>query len=199
MASSHLHAPSAARSAQAVWRAGFVRVSHGVCTCRTPARLARVAALRQCHVYAAEVAEEVEEQEAELPDAEVDAPAAEPEAAAEEAAPAPAGEQFSAPVPSDPSSYALNFLWLDKNVAVSVDQVFSKTQRSPLTEYYFWPIKDAWEELKAALEAKPWVSERDKVLLLNKTTEVINFWQEETKHTLDEAKEQFPDCEFQGQ
>ena len=40
---------------------------------------------------------------------------------------------------------------------------------------------------------------RDKVLLLNKTTEVINYWQEETKHTLEEAQAQFNDCQFQGQ
>ena len=40
---------------------------------------------------------------------------------------------------------------------------------------------------------------RDKVLLLNKTTEVINFWQdEEKKHSLEEAQAQFPDCKFQG-
>lgn len=40
---------------------------------------------------------------------------------------------------------------------------------------------------------------RDKVLLLNKTTEVINFWQdEEKKHSLEEAAAQFPDCKFQG-
>ena len=40
---------------------------------------------------------------------------------------------------------------------------------------------------------------RDKVLLLNKTTEVINYWQEETKHTLEEAQAHFSDCQFQGQ
>ncbi len=40
---------------------------------------------------------------------------------------------------------------------------------------------------------------RDKVLLLNKTTEVINFWQdEEKKHSLEEARAAFPDCKFQG-
>ncbi|CAL8468497.1 g8037 [Coccomyxa elongata] len=115
-----------------------------------------------------------------------------------------AAESAEASTPSEstlpnPASYALNFLWLDKNIAVSVDQVFGETQRSPLTEYFFWPRKDAWEELKSALESRPWVSERDKVLLLNKTTEVINFWQdEEKKHTLQEAQEKFPDCKFQG-
>ena len=40
---------------------------------------------------------------------------------------------------------------------------------------------------------------RDKVLLLNRTTEVINFWQdEEQKHSISEAQERFPDCKFLG-
>lgn len=37
--------------------------------------------------------------------------------------------QASAPSEStlpNPASYALNFLWLDKNIAVSVDQVFGE-------------------------------------------------------------------------
>mmetsp|Transcript_5259 Transcript_5259/g.11525 ORF Transcript_5259/g.11525 Transcript_5259/m.11525 type:complete len:320 (-) Transcript_5259:430-1389(-) len=93
--------------------------------------------------------------------------------------------------------YKLSFLWQEKNIAVSVDQVYSRGQISPLTEFFFWPRKDAWEELKAALEARPWIAERDKVILLNRLTEVINFWQDEkTKHTAEEARSAFPDCAF---
>jgi len=36
------------------------------------------------------------------------------------------------------------------------------------------------------------------VLLLNQTTEVINFWQDENKHSLEEARNKFPNAKFQG-
>lgn len=40
---------------------------------------------------------------------------------------------------------------------------------------------------------------RDKVILLNRLTEVINFWQEEeSKHSTEEARAAFPDCTFSG-
>lgn len=40
---------------------------------------------------------------------------------------------------------------------------------------------------------------RNRVLLLNLTTDVINFWQDEaTKHTIEEAKEKYPQVLFQG-
>ena len=38
----------------------------------------------------------------------------------------------------------------------------------------------------------------EKVLLLNRCTEVINFWQDENKHSAAEAAAKFPDCKFQG-
>ena len=134
---------------------------------------------------------------------------AEPEAEAA-AAPASSADDASAAAAAAGATsarFGLNFLWLDKNVGVAVDALYarasaseggsSSTARAPLTEYFMWPRKDAWEELKAALEAKPWVPERDRVLLLNRTTEVINFWQDEgAKHSVEEAREKFPDCVF---
>lgn len=98
-----------------------------------------------------------------------------------------------------PLQFTLNFLWLEKNVAIAVDQLFDQNKKSPVTEYFFWPRVDAWEELKDAMEAKPWVQERDKIILLNKATEIINFWQDnEPRKTVQEAREAFPDCTFQG-
>lgn len=110
-------------------------------------------------------------------------------------------------------TYKLNFLWLDKNIAVAVDQVYARGAQSPLTEYFVWPRRDAWDELRVALEAKPWITDRDRIVLLNRLTEVINFWQEsvaaegeeagaegeqQPRPTIDEARGVFPDCSFTG-
>lgn len=93
--------------------------------------------------------------------------------------------------------YRLNVLWTEKNLAVAIDQVYSRGQVSPLTEYYLWPRQDAWEELRMSLEGRPWISERDRIILLNRLTQLINFWQdEEVKHSVDEARSEFPDCAF---
>lgn len=101
----------------------------------------------------------------------------------------------------DSSEYSLSFLWLDKNLAVAVDQVFGRGHRSPITEYYWWPREDAWEGLKKALderEEKAWMSTADKVKLLNTLTDVINYWSAEDKPSVRDAINQFPGCLFQG-
>lgn len=101
----------------------------------------------------------------------------------------------------DSSEYSLSFLWLDKNLAVAVDQVFGRGHRSPITEYYWWPREDAWESLKDVLderEKKEWIRSADKIKLLNTLTDVINYWSAEEKPSVRDAISQFPGCLFQG-
>ena len=96
------------------------------------------------------------------------------------------------------NKFTFKILWLDNNIAIAIDHIVGKTS-SPLTSYFFWPRNDAWEQIKTELDSKPWISEEDKIYLLNKSTEIINFWQEKGKNkSLDEAQEKFPEFIFAG-
>lgn len=94
--------------------------------------------------------------------------------------------------------FTLKILWLENNIAIAIDQIIGKGT-SPLTPYFFWPRNDAWEHLKSELESKPWISETNKIHLLNQATEIINYWQEEgQKSSLPTVQAKFPNFIFSG-
>ncbi|XP_062106301.1 small ribosomal subunit protein cS23-like isoform X2 [Humulus lupulus] len=80
--------------------------------------------------------------------------------------------------PLEKPRLVLKFIWMEKNIGIALDQTIPGHGTIPLSPYYFWPRKDAWEELKVLLESKPWISQKQMIILLNQATDIINLWQQ---------------------
>jgi 30S ribosomal protein 3 len=96
--------------------------------------------------------------------------------------------------------FKLKFLLLGNSIAVSLDQIV-KGNYIPLTDFYFWPQKDAWEDMKIYFESLSWISQEEAVILLNEITEVINCWQNKDANVnkdLAKLKNDFPSVLFVG-
>ncbi|CAN6708307.1 unnamed protein product [Malus baccata var. baccata] len=79
--------------------------------------------------------------------------------------------------PFEKPRLVLKFIWMEKNIGIALDQMIPGHGSIPLSPYYFWPRRDAWEELKVLLESKPWISQKQMIILLNQATDIINLWQ----------------------
>jgi len=93
--------------------------------------------------------------------------------------------------------FVLQFMWFEKYLGIClVKRIGSKTV--PLTEYFFWPRTDAWEQLRVFLSDKNWITKKDSVLLLNLLTDVINYWQDDVNNRNDllGVRARFPFCYF---
>ncbi|TXG57801.1 hypothetical protein EZV62_015630 [Acer yangbiense] len=79
--------------------------------------------------------------------------------------------------PNEKPRVVLKFIWMQNDIGIALDQMIPGHGTIPLSPYYFWPRKDAWEELKVLLESKPWISQIERIHLLNQATDIINLWQ----------------------
>ena len=94
--------------------------------------------------------------------------------------------------------FTLRIIWLDYSIGLAIDHIVDKGY-SPLSSYFFWPHHDAWNQIRTELDSKPWISQNDKIDLLNKVTLIINYWQEnQSIKSIIQIQNQFPGIVFCG-
>jgi len=74
----------------------------------------------------------------------------------------------------------LQILWLNDSLGFCINYQISKTV-IPVTSYYFWPVSEAWEQLKVELDSKIWLKEDERVKILNLAVDTMNDWQQSRK------------------
>lgn len=94
--------------------------------------------------------------------------------------------------------FTLRIIWLQYNIGIAIDHIVNQGY-SPLSSYFFWPRNDAWTQIKKELESKPWISDSDKIDLLNQVTIIINYWQKnKNQKSIEQIKQEFPSFLFCG-
>ena len=79
--------------------------------------------------------------------------------------------------------FKLNILWLENELGIAIDQIQAGEQ-IPLTDYFFWPKSDTWDQIRQELETKPWILTKEKAQLLNATATIMNQWQNSMNKTI---------------
>jgi 30S ribosomal protein 3 len=89
-------------------------------------------------------------------------------------------------------------IWSNKFLGIAVDQVKTKQRWCYfLTPYYFWPKTEAWSQLKLELDSKLWLTEKEKIEILQLAGDVMNYWLLYRKiKTADDLKKDFQEVEI---
>ena len=92
----------------------------------------------------------------------------------------------------------LKVLWFKNFLGLGINLVATK-QQIPLTSYYFWPKTIAWEQLEFELDSKLWLDDKEKIKILNLTTNIINYWSHyRNRDSLENIKNNFLEADFVG-
>lgn len=92
----------------------------------------------------------------------------------------------------------LKVLCLENRIAISLDQSLSE-KNIPITEYFFWPQSDAWDDLCRFMESKKWIDSIERIYILNILTDLIDYWGENSsleQKDLPVLLEKFPSVVF---
>jgi len=92
-----------------------------------------------------------------------------------------------------PFQLKLKVAWFNDFLGLAIEQV-NLNQQYYLTPYYFWPKTEAWEQLKLELDSKLWLTEEEKIDILQVTGKVMQYWlANRTTKTSSDLKEVFND------
>ena len=90
----------------------------------------------------------------------------------------------------------LKVIWRKELLAIALANTPDNNEYL-LTPYYFWPRTKAWEQLKLELETMLWLTDNERITLLNLAADLINHWQKErTNETDNVLKKRFDVVKF---
>ena len=76
------------------------------------------------------------------------------------------------------SQFCFKVIWLKDCVGICVDKKLKSNYNLPVTSFFFWPRIDGWKLLNNQLNLKPWLTEEEKITILNGYTEILYFWKD---------------------
>ena len=75
--------------------------------------------------------------------------------------------------------FGFRLVWGENSIGIAIDEIFLTTP-SLITNYYYWPQTDAWEQIRLDLETKIWIPKDEQRKILNTITEILNSWKKNT-------------------